>query len=492
MSEAGFQIFHQAYAVGAELLYAVCLALFLCPFVGEREHRWKKGAAVFCVYLSTSLFLSRIAAPQGSFILVLLLFLTAASNALELGKHMAFLLGLLYWNAKISSGLMAESLFFIGEELVPAPTEPPEAVYLRTTVLLTLLLLSHLVLFIIMLYALLRRIKRRMPGGTFSPERGSGSPFPDMSERNSNGRFSDVPGQFLPSGLPGLCYMSLIPAAGILFGQMIAGLLYEIKDGQLLQLYERHPVFLAVVPLLALLFYMGGYLTILFQQEMAALREEQAAAFVERRQVQAIRARIQEAEQFYSQIRRIRHETRGHLNNIKGMLHSGEYACAEDYIFRMDESMGGFELTLCTGNPVTDVIINDKRQQCEDQGIPFRTDFHYPDSGSFDAFDVGIVLQNLLQNALEACEKISEGERFISLAGRRKGRFLLIEVKNSFAGDLVFGADGLPVTDKKTDVSMHGIGLSNVRRIAEKYMGEMEVCPENQVFRVTVMVQEKS
>lgn len=459
MSETGFQIFHQAYAVGAELLYALCLTLFLCPFLGEREHRRKKGAAVFCVYLLTSLFLSRIAAPQGSFILVLLLFLTAASKALELGKHMAFLLGLLYWNAKISSGLMAESLFFIGEELVPAPAEPPEAVYLRTTVLLTLLLFSHLVLFIIMLYALLRRIKRRTP---------------------------------VPSGLLELCYMSLIPAAGILFGQMIAGLLYEIKDGQLLQLYERHPVFLAVVPLLALLFYTGGYLTILFQQEMAVLREEQAAAFVERRQVQAIRARIQEAEQFYSRIRRIRHETRGHLNNLKGMLHNGEYACAEDYIFRMDESMGGFELTLRTGNPVTDVIINDKRQQCEDQGIPFRTDFHYPDSGSFDAFDVGIVLQNLLQNALEACEKVSEGKRFISLAGRRKGRFLLIEVKNSFAGDLVWGADGLPVTDKKTDVSMHGIGLSSVRRIAEKYMGEMEICPENQVFRVTVMVQEKS
>ncbi len=491
MSETGFQIFHQAYAVGAELLYAVCLTLFLCPFMGEREHRRKKGAAVFCVYLSTSLFLSRIAAPQGSFILVLLLFLTAASKALGLGKNMAFLLGLLYWNAKISSGLMVESLFFIGEEIVPEPVERPEAIYLRATVLLTLLLLSHLVLFIIMLYALLRRIQRRTPGYTFSPEHTSGV-YSDMWEHSSSGRFPDVPGQFLPSGLLELCYMSLIPAAGILFGQMIARLLYEIKDGRLLQLYERHPVFLAVVPLLALLFYMGGYLTILFQQEMAALREEQAAAFVERQQVQAIRARIQEAEQFYSQIRRIRHETRGHLNNIKGMIHNGEYACAEDYIFRMDESMGGFELTLRTGNPITDVIINDKRQQCEEQGIPFRTDFHYPDSGSFDAFDVGIVLQNLLQNALEACEKISEGERFISLAGRRKGRFLLIEAKNSFVGDLVFGADGLPVTDKKTDVSMHGIGLTNVRRIAEKYMGEMEVCPENQVFRVTVMVQEKS
>ena len=181
---------------------------------------------------------------------------------------MAFLLGLLYWNAKISSGLMVESLFFIGEEIVPEPVEPPEAVYLHTAVLLTLLLLSHLVLFIIMLYALLRRIKSRTPGCTFLMDHSS-SVYSDMSEHSSNSRFPDAPGEFLPSGLPGLCYMSLIPAAGILFGQMIAGLLYEIKDGQLLQLYERHPAFLAVVPLLALLFYTGGYLTILFQQEMA-------------------------------------------------------------------------------------------------------------------------------------------------------------------------------------------------------------------------------
>lgn len=37
---------------------------------------------------------------------------------------------------------------------------------------------------------------------------------------------------------------------------------------------------------------------------------------------------------------------------------------------------------------------------------------------------------------------------------------------------------------------MHGIGLSNVRRIAEKYMGEMEISLEDRVFRITVMVQE--
>ena len=47
---------------------------------------------------------------------------------------------------------------------------------------------------------------------------------------------------------------------------------------------------------------------------------------------------------------------RGHLTNIKGLAQSGEYASLEDYIAKMDESMSGFELTLQTGNPVTDVF----------------------------------------------------------------------------------------------------------------------------------------
>ena len=153
--------------------------------------------------------------------------------------------------------------------------------------------------------------------------------------------------------------------------------------------------------------------------------------------------------------------------------------------------MSDFELTLQTGNPVTDVIVNDTRQRSLDLGIRFQIDFHYPEPGAYDAFDVGIILQNLLQNAMEACEKVSEGERFIVLTGKRKGRFFLIEVKNSFAGEVVFGQDGLPVTTKKEDVPMHGIGLSNVRWEAEKYMGELELKTEQREFSATVLLQER-
>jgi len=58
----------------------------------------------------------------------------------------------------------------------------------------------------------------------------------------------------------------------------------------------------------------------------AALQEERASLYAEHQQTQAIRTRIHEAEQFYSRIRQLKHEMRGHLTNIKGLARSGEYA----------------------------------------------------------------------------------------------------------------------------------------------------------------------
>ncbi len=457
MSETGFRIFNQVFSTGAELTYAALLTAFFRPFVPQDKRRCGL-LLVFSVYILFEIVCNRATLPQGSFGLILMAMLLAASRWVGLEKPSAFLLTLLYFNARISSGLMVQSLYFIVERSVPYRLEPPEAVFLRAALLVMLFLLSHASMLAVMLYALQRQMRKQKM---------------TLHRRE-------------------LCYLALVPTAGILFGQVISRLLIEFKDGVLFQLYERHPAFLAVVPMLALLFYAGAYLTIAFQQGMAALREEQATHYMEYQQTQAIRARIHEAEQFYTRIRGLKHEMRGHLTNIKGLAQSSEYASLEDYIAKMDESMSGFELTLQTGNPVTDVIVNEIRRRSLDLGIRFQVEFHYPDPGAYDAFDVGIILQNLLQNAVEACEKVGENERFIVLTGKRKGRFFLIEVKNSFAGEVVFGQDGLPVTTKQEDAPMHGIGLANVRREAEKYMGELELKAVQQEFSVTVLLQERS
>lgn len=454
MNDIEFQLFNQLFSVGVELLYSVTLALFLRPFLKERKR--EKFFLILGVYAAVNWFYSVISAPQGTFGLLLLILLVTCSRVLGLKKQMVFLLGVLYWNTKITSALLSESLYFLLDQTFPITRVPLNMVYLRGAGLLTLLGLSNGVLFSVMLYILQRQMRKRRVS---------------LHWRE-------------------ICYISLAPTAGILFGQMISRLLVDYKDGVLFQLYEWRPEFLAITPTLAFLFYMGTYLSVAFQQGMAALREEQAALYAEYQQIQTIRSRLHEVEQFYTDLRSVKHEMRGHLTNMKGLIQNGEYDSLENYITRMDESINHIQLTVQTGNPVTDIIIGDVKRRSLALDICFQIDFYYPQSGDYDAFDMGIILQNLLQNAVEACEKIETGERFIILTGKRKGRFFLIEVRNSFIGEIRFGRDGLPVTTKTENVSLHGIGLANVRREAEKYFGELEVKAVRQEFSATLLLQD--
>lgn len=79
------------------------------------------------------------------------------------------------------------------------------------------------------------------------------------------------------------------------------------------------------------------------------------------------------------------------------------------------------------------------------------------------------------------------------MSGRQKRKFFLIEVKNSFVGEIEFDKNtDLPVSTKQNDNSLHGIGLSNVKREVEKYMGDVKIKIKKNEFGVTVLLQERS
>ena len=182
------------------------------------------------------------------------------------------------------------------------------------------------------------------------------------------------------------------------------------------------------------------------------------------------------------------------MQSGKGLAGAGEYGEIEDYVRRMDETMQELEYKYVTGNAVTDVIINDKWRRAEKAGIRFDADFRY--GGEIPVFDMGIILNNLLDNAIEACEKLEPGKGFIRLMQKRKKQFLLLEVENSFDGTVPVQTDGglaLPTTKQNTlpgIITEHGIGLENVRDVAEKYFGGVNIKVKGDVFHVTVMLQQ--
>ena len=117
----------------------------------------------------------------------------------------------------------------------------------------------------------------------------------------------------------------------------------------------------------------------------------------------------------------------------------------------------------------------------------------FPDTLLIQSYDIGIILGNALDNAIEACRKLKEkepdAEAFIRLSSFSRGKMLFIEIENSFDGKVIRKRQSeFPATDK-ADKEAHGIGLANVKSAAEKYHGGVDWSVDNKVFTLSVMLQ---
>ena len=77
---------------------------------------------------------------------------------------------------------------------------------------------------------------------------------------------------------------------------------------------------------------------------------------------------------------------------------------------------------------------------------------------------------------------------YIEISSYREKNAYLIEVKNSFSNELLLNEKtGLPKTTKE-EKDKHGFGLENIRRVAQKYFGDMDITQKDQLVTLTVML----
>ena len=126
-------------------------------------------------------------------------------------------------------------------------------------------------------------------------------------------------------------------------------------------------------------------------------------------------------------------------------------------------------------------------RDAKERGISFETDFHYPADMGFDAFDISVILSNALSNAIEAAGESG----FVRISSFRSRGAFLITVENSFTGSLP-PEDGSGLPAAKSGDGWHGFGLKNMRAAAEKYYGGVELVQEENLVRLTVLLQTAS
>ena len=176
-------------------------------------------------------------------------------------------------------------------------------------------------------------------------------------------------------------------------------------------------------------------------------------------------------DELYEKMRAMRHDMGNHLAVIEGLAESGKQKDLCEYIGEFRNRFSEIQPPVKSGNAVTDIVLSEILDECKKDGIYFESRFQFPDGLNINPFDMSIVLTNALKNACEASKGVKDAK--IMIRSVTKDRTFIVSIRNKCDKVVMINEDGLIDSTKKDDG--HGYGLKNIRSIAGKYRGDIEI-----------------
>lgn len=195
----------------------------------------------------------------------------------------------------------------------------------------------------------------------------------------------------------------------------------------------------------------------------------------------------EEIELMIDDIRKTNHEIKSHLITLRGYLYEKKIDEAYSYIDDLLEDTLHNTGISRTGNVAIDSIINSKYIKMKKQNIAFEQDVNIPIAIPFHGADLSILIGNILNNAIEASEKVLNDKKFIDLHITYQNNYLVISCINAYNGELVKNKYGMLQTIKK-DRQNHGYGIAAIKSVCEKYKGYMNLEHNTDTFTLKLVL----
>lgn len=251
-------------------------------------------------------------------------------------------------------------------------------------------------------------------------------------------------------------------------------------------IWEVHPGYTVLRVIYQVFSFAAIVIALVVYQKLKDKQREERENIILAEQLEATRQHIREVEKLYKDIRAIKHDMGNHITVLEHLFAKKETGEFEKYLTRLKEVYSEKTEEIKTGNPVTDVILAQKHKEAKEKGIDFSCNFVYPAEADINAFDISVILNNAIENAFEGTADCEKPQVFVT-AYRKKNAYML-EIVNSISKQIEIDQEtGLPETTKK-DAHNHGFGLANIRKVAQKYYGEIDINQEENKFRLTVML----
>ena len=197
-------------------------------------------------------------------------------------------------------------------------------------------------------------------------------------------------------------------------------------------------------------------------------------------------AHYEELYRYQSEIRTFRHDIKNKLLSVSGLLADGQVETAVKAINGevdfLDEANNG---VINSGNPAIDAVLQSKLVSAEKKGIKLDFSVKISDKINVDLLQLGVLIGNALDNAIEATERLENTAdktifaNLITMGGR-----IVISVENPVEASV----DTKQIGSTKADKVNHGYGLKSIKTIAQKYDGNVFVSCEGNIFTTSINI----
>lgn len=182
------------------------------------------------------------------------------------------------------------------------------------------------------------------------------------------------------------------------------------------------------------------------------------------------------------ELKKFRHDFRNHMLCLQALINGNDISLATEYIKKITQKDYVKPNRYFTGNSIADAILEDKSEFAKRSDILI--EFQGEISDNISPSDICVILSNAIDNAIEACEKISDGDTVIEIRCIFSKNVQIIRISNPVCSEVEI-ENGLIKTSKQ-DGNCHGFGLYNIKETIKKYHGNFEIKMENEFFILEV------
>ena len=196
---------------------------------------------------------------------------------------------------------------------------------------------------------------------------------------------------------------------------------------------------------------------------------------------------LEKMNEMAENIRILRHDLKHYLTMAQGILRTEGAEKTELYLEELLQSRFEGEQIYHTDSTVINTVLNNKSAVCRKNGISCEIEISGC-IGEEQQIDLGIILSNLMDNAIEA--ELGEDNRRIRVEMTRHKGNLFLQVKNSISSSVLKHNPTLQTV--KQDKTDHGKGIKSVKKLVEKMEGTFVLTEEEDSFLVTIVIPENA